>query len=144
VLGFALALGCAVVWSGYSVLNRRFADVPSKMIGGVCGAVALAGLLCHIAFERGVVPGAGQWAAIVLLGLGPVGLAFFAWDHATKRGNLPVLGTLSYAAPVLSTGLLILAGRAAVSASLVAAAVLVVLGAVVASYQPSRAISRAK
>jgi drug/metabolite transporter (DMT)-like permease len=144
VLGFALALGCAVVWSGYSVLNRRFADVPSEMIGGVCGAVALAGLLCHIAFERGVVPGAGQWAAIVLLGLGPVGLAFFAWDHATKRGNLPVLGTLSYAAPVLSTGLLILAGRAAVSASLVAAAVLVVLGAVVASYQPSRAISRAK
>lgn len=132
-LGFAAALGCALVWSGYSVLNRRFASVPSEMISGVCGAVALAGLGCHLAFERSVALGAAQWAAVVLLGVGPVGLAFFAWDFATKRGSLPVLGALSYLAPLLSTGLLIAAGRAALSGSLLAAAALVVGGAVIAT-----------
>ncbi len=144
VLGYAAALGCALVWSGYSVLNRRFAGVPSEMIGGVCGAVALAGLACHLALEPDVMPGAGQWAAIVLLGLGPVGLAFFAWDFATKHGNLPLLGALSYLAPLLSTGLLIAAGRAAVSATLIAAAVLVIGGAVVATNPRARSPARSR
>ena len=144
VLGYAAALGCALVWSGYSVLNRRFAGVPSEMIGGVCGAVALAGLACHLALEQTVVPGAGQWGAIVLLGLGPVGLAFFAWDFATKHGNLPVLGALSYLAPLLSTGLLIATGRASVSASLIAAAALTVGGAALATSPPARSPVRSR
>ncbi len=143
-LGFAAALGCALVWSGYSVVNRRFAGVPSEMIGGVCGAVALAGLACHLALEPNVAPGAGQWAAIVLLGLGPVGLAFFAWDFATKHGNLPLLGALSYLAPLLSTALLIAAGRASASATLVAAAALTVGGAAVATSRPARSPARSR
>lgn len=143
-LGFAAALGCAFVWSGYSVLNRRFAGVPSEMIGGVCGAVALAGLACHLALERTVLPGAGQWAAIVLLGLGPVGIAFFAWDFATKHGNLPLLGALSYLAPLLSTGLLVAAGRAEASASLAVAAALTVGGAAVATSRPARSRARSR
>ena len=144
VLGYAAALGCALVWSGYSVLNRRFAGVPSEMIGGVCGAVALAGLACHLALEPSVMPGTRQWAAVVLLGLGPVGLAFFAWDFATKHGNLPLLGALSYLAPLLSTGLLIAAGRASASATLVAAAALVVGGAAVATSRPARSPARSR
>lgn len=133
LLGFAAAFGCALIWSAYSVLNRRFAGVPSEMIGGVCGAVALAGLACHLAFERSVAPSAAQLAAVAALGVGPVGLAFFAWDFATKHGSLPVLGALAYLAPLLSTALLILAGRAEFSVTLVAAAILVVGGAAVAA-----------
>lgn len=145
VLGYAAALGAAITWAGYSVLNRRFAGVPSEMILGVCGAVALAGLACHLALEPTVLPaGAVGWAAVALLGVGPVGLAFLAWDFATKHGDLPVLGALSYLAPLLSTALLVAAGEAEASARLVAAAALVVGGALVATYQPSRAISRAK
>ena len=48
-------------------------------------------------------PDPGQWLAIALLGLGPTGLAFLAWDYATKHGRLPLLGALSYLAPLLST-----------------------------------------
>ena len=52
VAGYAAAFGCALVWSGYSVLNRRFAAVPSGMIVGVCGAVALAGPSVTYARDR--------------------------------------------------------------------------------------------
>jgi len=144
VLGLAAALGAALTWSGYSVLNRQFAGVPSEMIGGVCGAVAVAGLACHLALEPSVMPGAGGWATIVLLGLGPTGLAFFAWDFATKHGNLPVLGALSYLAPLLSTALLVAAGQAEVSAALAAAAALTVAGAVVATSLPVRSPARSR
>ncbi len=132
-LGYLAALGCALVWSGYSVLNRRFADTPSEAIAGVCGAVAVAGMLCHFLLERTVVPDARQWAAIVALGVGPVGLAFFAWDFATKHGRLALLGTLSYLAPLLSTLLLIATGAARAGVSVLAAAVLIILGAAVAA-----------
>jgi drug/metabolite transporter (DMT)-like permease len=137
-LGFAAAFGCALVWSGYSVLNRRFAAVPSTMLVGVCGAVAAAGWACHLALEATVAPRAGQWAAVALLGLGPTGLAFLAWDHATKRGSLPVLGGLAYLAPLLSTLLLILTGEAQGGAALAAAAALIVGGAVLATGVPLR------
>ena len=138
-LGFGAALGCAVVWSGYSVLNRRFARVPSAMLVGVCGAVALAGGLCHLAVEATVAPSPGQWLAVALLGVGPTGLAFLAWDHATKHGRLPVLGALSYLAPLASTLLLILTGQAEAGAPLIAAAALIIGGAVLATGLPGRA-----
>ena len=137
-LGYGAAFGCAVVWAGYSVLNRRFPGVPSDVICGICGAVALAGLACHVALERPVRPDAGQWAAILALGIGPVGLAFYAWDHATKHGQLALLGTLSYLAPLLSTLLLIATGEAQASAAILLAAVLVIAGAAVAAWPGRR------
>ncbi len=143
VAGFAAALGCAFVWSGYSVLNRRFAEVPSGMLVGVCAAVALAGGLCHVAFEPNVLPRPGQWIAILLLGLGPTGLAFLAWDHATKHGRLAVLGALSYLAPLISTLLLIITGQAPATPSLLLAAVLIIAGAMLATGLPARARRRA-
>ena len=131
--GYLAAFACALVWSGYSVLNRRFEGVPSGMIIGVCGAVALAGAACHVAFENTARPDAGQWLAVVVLGLGPTGSAFLAWDHATKHGRLALLGALSYLAPLLSTGLLILAGQASASGTLLVAALLVIGGAATAT-----------
>ncbi|WP_111430950.1 EamA family transporter [Rhodobacteraceae bacterium DSL-40] len=137
-LGYAAAAACALVWSVYSVANARFRASPSGMIGGVCGLVALAGGGLHLALEPTVVPTAGQWAAIVLLGIGPVGVAFLAWDHATKHGHMPLLGALSYLTPLVSTILLIAAGLAPMSWEIVAAAALVMLGAAVAAARRGR------
>lgn len=136
--GYAAAGACALIWSGYSVANRRFSQVPSEMLVGVCGAVALAGGLLHFALEDSVRPDALQWGAIVLLGIGPVGLAFLAWDHATKHGNLPLLGALSYLAPLASTLLLVLTGLAPASLAIGLAALLIVGGAGLASLSPRR------
>ena len=137
--GYAAAAGCAIVWSGYSVLNRRFAATPSGMLVGVCAAVAVAGGLCHAWLEPAfLMPDAGQWAAILLLGIGPTGLAFPAWDHATKHGRLALLGALSYLAPLASTALLALTGRVTLTGSLLLAAALVIGGALTATGLPPR------
>jgi drug/metabolite transporter (DMT)-like permease len=131
--GYWAAAGCALVWAIYSVANRRFREVPSDLIGGVCGLVAIAGACVHLAIEPTVWPNGYQWLAIALLGIGPVGLAFFAWDHATKHGNVSLLGAVSYIAPLLSTVLLIIFGFAAVSWNIIAATILIVAGSGVAA-----------
>ncbi|BCX67392.1 MULTISPECIES: aromatic amino acid exporter YddG [Pseudomonas] len=131
--GYLAAFGCALIWAGYSVFNRRFKEVPSSIIGGICGMSAVGGLICHLAFETTVWPDANQWAAIVVLGLGPAGLAFFAWDHATKHGSLATLGALSYLAPLISTLLLIVVGRSHASPVLMIPALLIIAGAVIAT-----------
>lgn len=136
IAGYLAAFGCALIWAGYSVFNRRFSAVPSSIIGGICGMVTVAGLVCHLAVETTVQPDISQWLAIVVLGLGPVGLAFFAWDHATKRGSLATLGALSYLAPLLSTLLLITVGRSHASTLLIIPALLIIAGAVIATTQP--------
>jgi len=138
LLGLAAAFACAVVWSVYSVNNRRFHDVPTEVMGGICGLVALAGALCHWAFETSVTPGAVGWAAIVALGVGPTGLAFFAWDYATKRGRLSLLGVLSYFAPLLSTLLLVLFGRAPARPAILGSALLIIAGAALAGLRLKR------
>ncbi|ARP91017.1 EamA family transporter [Bordetella genomosp. 9] len=136
--GIAAAFGCAVIWSGYSVLNRRYASAPSSMMVGVCGLVALAGAVCHGFLETTVPVSGGQWAAIVLLGLGPTGLAFLAWDYATKHGHLALLGPLSYLAPLLSTVLLVVTGATPARLTLLLAALLIIAGSAVATFAGRR------
>ena len=137
IAGYLAAFGCAVIWAGYSVINRRFNNVPSSIIGGICGMSAVSGLICHLAFETTVLPDPGQWTAIVVLGLGPVGLAFLAWDHATKHGSLATLGALSYLAPLISTLLLLAVGRSQAGPILIIPAVLIIAGAVIATSSAS-------
>lgn len=133
-LGYGAALIAAFAWSGYSVLSRRFATVPSDAITGFCLATALLSGICHLLLEQTVWPeNFWQWAAIVALGLGPVGLAFYVWDIGVKRGDIQVLGAASYAAPLLSTSILILTGYAAYSQNVLIASLLITAGAVIAA-----------
>jgi drug/metabolite transporter (DMT)-like permease len=74
-----------------------------------------------------------QWLAIIALGIGPVGAAFYTWDIGMKRGDIRVLGAASYATPLLSTAFLILAGFAEPSAGIVIAAVLIAGGGMIAA-----------
>lgn len=136
--GYLSAAACAVVWAAYSVLSRRFGHVPTEAVGGFCLATAVLAALCHVAFEATVVPGAMEWLAVLLLGTGPVGAAFFVWDHGVKRGDIRALGALSYATPLLSTFLLILFGRAEAGWAVWTACALIVGGAVMASWDMLR------
>jgi drug/metabolite transporter (DMT)-like permease len=132
--GYGLALACAFVWSSYSVLSRRLKAAPTEAVAGFCLATAALAALCHFAFETTIAPaGPAQWAAIVGLGLGPVGLAFYVWDFGVKHGDIRLLGVAAYAAPVLSTLILVAAGFAPATLSLGAACALIVGGAVVAT-----------
>lgn len=132
--GYLCALGSAVAWALYSVLSRRFGEVPTDAVAGFCAATAALAIACHLAFESTAWPAtSGAWLAVVALGLGPTGAAFYLWDHAVKRGDIRVLGALAYLAPVLSTGLLVIFGKVGWSLALGLATLLVVAGAVLAA-----------
>ena len=132
--GYLSAATCALVWAAYSVLSRRFGNVPTEAVGGFCLATAVLAALCHLLFERTVAPGATEWLLLLLIGTGPVGAAFFVWDHGVKRGDIRALGAMSYATPLLSTFLLILFGRAEAGWMVWVACGLIVGGAVMASW----------
>ncbi|MBE1285774.1 MAG: EamA family transporter [Rhodobacteraceae bacterium] len=132
--GYGLALLCALTWSGYSVLSRRIGDAPTSSVAVFCIATAIGSLVLHLMFEETVWPlGPLGWAATIGLGLGPVGLAFYVWDIGVKQGDIQMLGTSSYAAPLLSTLILIGVGIAAPTWSLIAATILITGGALVAA-----------
>jgi drug/metabolite transporter (DMT)-like permease len=140
--GYACAFTAAFVWSTYSVLSRRFGEVPTDAVAGFCLATAALSAVCHLAFETTVWPaGAIEWFAVLALGLGPVGAAFYVWDIGMKRGDIRLLGVASYAAPVLSTLILVLSGYAEPSVALALSCGLIVAGALVATLTPKRALA---
>jgi drug/metabolite transporter (DMT)-like permease len=132
--GYGLALCCAFVWSGYSLLSRHLKQAPTETVAGFCIATAALAAVCHAVLEATVIPAnAGQWLAILGLGLGPVGLAFYIWDHGVKHGDIRLLGVAAYAAPVLSTLILVAAGVAPATPALALACALIVGGAIIAT-----------
>ena len=131
--GYLLAGGCALTWSGYSVLSRRIGKTPTESVAIFCLLTAALSLAAHLALEKTAWPGTTTgWGAMLALGLGPVGLAFYVWDIGVKQGDIQVLGVASYAAPLLSTLILIAAGVAEPRWSLLLAAVLITGGALLA------------
>jgi drug/metabolite transporter (DMT)-like permease len=132
--GFAAAFVAAFVWATYSALSRRFAAVPTDAVVGFCLVTAVLAALFHLLFEQTVWPAnLREWGAVALLGIGPVGAAFYAWDHGVKHGDLRVLGAVSYLAPVLSTVFLVIAGFATATASLALAALFITAGGMLAA-----------
>jgi drug/metabolite transporter (DMT)-like permease len=132
--GHLLALFCAFVWSGYSVLSRRFGKVPVDVVAGYCLITAAVTLLLHLGLERTVWPEtSSQWAAVAGLGLFPLGLAFYTWDWGCKHGDIMVLGAMSYAAPVLSVIFLLLFGFGTFHWSVAVATGLIAAGALIAA-----------
>jgi drug/metabolite transporter (DMT)-like permease len=132
--GFGLAFLASLTWASYSVLSRKLGDVPTESVALFCLGTALLSTLAHLMFETTVWPvGALGWGALVALGLGPVGLAFFTWDIGMKRGDIQLLGVASYAAPLLSTIALVLAGIAEPTIELLVAAAFITAGAALAA-----------
>ncbi|MEO8756033.1 MAG: DMT family transporter, partial [Casimicrobiaceae bacterium] len=131
-LGFALAAGSATVWACYSLLCRRVPAFSSWAIGGFALASGLLALACHALFEPAATLRSGDFAKLAVLGLGPMGAAFYLWDIAMKRGDPRVTGVLAYATPLLSTTLLLLTTGRPLTLALAAATALIVGAAVLA------------
>jgi drug/metabolite transporter (DMT)-like permease len=131
--GYLLALGCALIWSIYSVASRLLKAAPTDAVGWFCAATALLAAACHLLWEQTVWElSIRQWIGILGLGIGPAGIAFVTWDYGVKNGNLQLLGVLAYGAPLISVLLLVLAGEAQPSWVLVWACMAIVGGSALA------------
>ncbi len=137
--GLACALGAALAWAAYSLASRALGDVPTDSVTGSCLGTALLAAAAHLLLEEPALPrDAVEWLAVAALGMGPVGAAFFLWDRGMKAGDVRVIGFASFAIPVLSTLLLVLAGRAEAGLPLALACAMVAGGAAIARLTPSR------
>jgi drug/metabolite transporter (DMT)-like permease len=133
-LGLGLAFLCALTWASYSVLSRRLGAVPTESVTVFCLATAVLSAVAHLTLETTVWPaGWLGWGAVLALGVGPVGAAFFTWDIGMKKGDIQLLGVASYAAPLLSTLALVAAGIARPTWTIAVAAVLIAGGAALAA-----------
>lgn len=128
--GYLPALGAAFVWASYSLMTKRVKPFPTAAIGLFGLVSGLLSLACHALMEPTVALSARDWGLIALMGLGPLGAAFFLWDAALKRGDARHIGLLSFLTPLLSTLLLLAMRGERPSATVGIAAAMIVGGAV--------------
>jgi drug/metabolite transporter (DMT)-like permease len=132
--GYIPALGSAFIWASYSLMSKRLASTgrgfPTAAIGLFGLVSGLLSLLCHALMEPATVLHGQDWALLAVMGLGPLGAAFFLWDAALKKGDARQIGILSYITPLASTALLILVTGRALTWSIGLAAVLIIGAAV--------------
>lgn len=102
-IGYLYALGAALIWSTYSLGTRRVAAFPTAAVGTFAAASGVLSLLCHALLEPPAALSLRDWLLIALLGLGPLGGAFFLWDAAIKTGDPRRIGLLAFITPLLST-----------------------------------------
>ena len=134
--GYLLAAAAALTWALYSLLTKRVPPFGSGAVGAFCLSAGLLSLALYFAQAGnrgfGVIRGS-DWPFLLLLGIGPMGAAFFLWDAAIKRGDTRTIGSLSYMTPLLSTLALALFGGRAVSLLSAIAMGLIVAGAALGS-----------
>lgn len=128
--GYLPALGSAFIWASYSLLTQRVAPFPTAAIGLFGLVSGVLSLLCHWALEPAVALSGRDAVLVALMGLGPLGAAFFLWDRALKLGDARQIGILSYLTPLGSTALLMLVSGRALSWSIGLAAAMIIGAAV--------------
>jgi drug/metabolite transporter (DMT)-like permease len=124
--GYLLALASAFVWASYSLLTRRLPRFPTAAVGSFAATSGLLSLACHVGLEPSVTLSTQDMLLIAVLGLGPLGGAFFLWDAAIKLGDTRRIGLLAFATPILSTVLLLVTTGQPLQWNVAVAAVLVV------------------
>lgn len=124
--GFIPALASAFVWASYSLLTQRVQAFPTVAIGLFGLVSGLLSLLCHWALEPTVALSGRDWLLLALMGLGPLGAAFFLWDKALKLGDARHIGILSYLTPLGSTALLMAVSGRPLTWSIGLAAVMII------------------
>ncbi len=128
--GYLPALGSAFIWASYSLLTQRVPAFPTAAIGLFGLVSGVLSLLCHWALEPAVALSGRDAVLVALMGLGPLGAAFFLWDRALKLGDARQIGILSYLTPLGSTALLMLVSGRALSWSIGLAAAMIIGAAV--------------
>lgn len=131
--GYLLAALAAFIWSSYSLMTKRIKSFPNAAIGLFCLCSGLLSLLMHFLLEKRYVFAMKDFPLLALLGLGPMGAAFFLWNAALRNGDPRVIGSIAYLTPMLSTLVLIASGSGRFTLQSGVAIVLIVGGSVVGS-----------
>ena len=140
-IGYLFAFAAAVIWATYSLLTTKLRTFPTSAIGLFGLVSGVLALVAHFILEEPAVITSSDWVLLVVLGLGPLGGAFYFWDAALKIGDPRRIGLLAFLTPLLSTTLLLVVSGRELSWQLLVATALIVGGAILGS-QSARGTSR--
>ena len=107
-VGYVYALAAAVIWAIYSLLTKKIGNFSTSAIGTFAFVSGVLAIAAHLLLEPAATITAGDWVVLLVLGLGPLGGAFYLWDYALKHGSAQRVGLISFATPLLSTLFLVL------------------------------------
>jgi drug/metabolite transporter (DMT)-like permease len=127
--GYIAALASAFIWATYSLMSQRVPAFHTAAIGSFGLASGVLSLACHFVLEEPVALSTNDVLLLIWMGLGPLGLAFYAWDAALKNGRAQQLGLLSFLTPLGSTVLLLIDRHESLTPTVAFAALLIVGGA---------------
>lgn len=137
-----IGIGCALLaglsfaaYTTYRMIDDRSA---SDAVGIYALIAAIACGVIHLNMEVTQSLTNMQIAAVVALGLAPMGLANAVWDYGVARGDARTLSVLAYGTPLVATFILVFLDLAAVTPMLIGGALLIVLGAAIGTWPTSK------
>ena len=137
-VGYLFALAAAVIWATYSLATTKVPSFKTPAIGLFAMVSGVLAIGAHLLFEPAASISSSDWMLLVLLGVGPLGGAFYLWDAALKIGDPRRIGLLAFLTPLLSTVMLVVVSGQALSWQLLLATVLIVGGALLGPKASSR------
>ncbi|MFM1995395.1 MAG: hypothetical protein RLZZ610_912 [Actinomycetota bacterium] len=140
-VGYLFALAAALIWATYSLMTTKLPAFPTSAIGLFGLVSGVLAIVAHFVLEEPAVITTTDWLLLIVLGLGPLGGAFYFWDAALKIGDPRRIGLLAFLTPLLSTTMLLIVSGRELSIQLLLATALIVGGAVLGS-QRATATSR--
>ena len=138
-VGYFFALAAAVIWATYSLASTKVPRFPTPAIGLFALVSGVLAIGAHFLFEPAASISTADWLLLLVLGVGPLGGAFYLWDVALKIGDPRRIGLLAFLTPLLSTVLLVLVSGKPLSWQLLISAALIIGGALFARSTKSEA-----
>jgi drug/metabolite transporter (DMT)-like permease len=136
-VGYFFALAAAVIWATYSLATTKVPRFPTPAIGLFALVSGVLAIGAHFLFEPAASIRTVDWLLLLVLGVGPLGGAFYLWDAALKIGDPRRIGLLAFLTPLLSTALLVVVSGNSLSWQLLLATGLIVGGALLGPRSPS-------
>ncbi len=131
--GYGFAAMGAIASAAYALYSKKYATVPSQIVGLYAGFGAILSLIGHLLFETTVIPSNFELMLFVPLGISYHWASFQALDRAVKHLEACKVSVIAYFAPPLSVTCLTLAGFAVFSWPIVFSCICLFAGSILAS-----------
>ncbi len=122
------------IWSIFSVLNKKFTKMPSDGIGAPLFIISIICLCIHLTLEPRIELSNKDFIFLLMLGLGPWGIAYSLWNFAVRHSNnLSSLTHLGFLAPALGLTMMVFMDYADFSITMFPAFLCIIGGCVLTS-----------
>ncbi len=136
---FAILFGLAnaVLWSIYSIWNRKFSLVPVDSVGLPLIICMLNAYIIHFLIEAPYDLSNisyEQISALLILGALPWGAAYVLWGYAMRFGDIKFISLLGYTMPVLGSIWIALFGYSSIQFNTVIALIIITFGSLLSVF----------